>query len=183
RQWLYVGLLSAGQFLNERAKHVWKTWGHQVPALEVFTGISGVDPGGLPVVQLPGIDETEYPPQHKSFAMLSYICAHHVDKFDWFLRADDDVYVKVDSLQSLLMSMESNEPVYMGQSGYGRAEDQGRLGLGGHSFCMGGPGVVVSRAAMKGLCRYVKRCQDEVVSNEEDVEIGRCFIRHLGMQC
>jgi len=39
----------------------------------------------------------------------------------------------------------------MGQPGHGVREMVGRLGLNGHNFCMGGPGVIFNRKAMKGM--------------------------------
>ena len=76
---------------------------------------------------------------------------------------------------------------YIGQAGYGRDLDKGRLHLpGDDNFCMGGPGVIMSRASMKGICPYIESCmQDNVTrsTGEEDVEIGRCFTKHLSVLC
>ena len=58
-----------------------------------------------------GLDDSEYPPQHKLFSMLQYVCRHHADNFDWFLRADDDVFIKVDVLKRLLSKLHSSEAV------------------------------------------------------------------------
>ena len=38
----------------------------------------------------------------------------------------------------------------MGQPGHGVPEVRDRLGLRGHNFCMGGPGVLFNRKALKG---------------------------------
>ena len=40
--------------------------------------------------------------------------------------------------------------LYIGQAGFGRKEDIPKLGLQGHSFCMGGPAVIFSRPALQG---------------------------------
>ena len=37
----------------------------------------------------------------------------------------------------------------MGQHGNGHAEMRDKLGLDGHNFCMGGPGVFLNQIAMK----------------------------------
>lgn len=39
----------------------------------------------------------------------------------------------------------------MGQAGHGIPEVRQRLGLRGHNFCMGGPGVIFSQKALKGI--------------------------------
>ena len=33
------------------------------------------------------------------------------------------------------------------------------------------------------LCPYIEQCKRDVYSNQEDVEIGRCVTKHLGIQC
>ena len=40
----------------------------------------------------------------------------------------------------------------MGQPGHGVPEMRGKLGLKGHNFCMGGPGVMFNRKTLKGKC-------------------------------
>ena len=46
----------------------------------------------LPVVavSLAGVDDDQYPPQRKVFAMLRHMLEHHIDTYDFFMRADDD---------------------------------------------------------------------------------------------
>merc|ERR1711976_891311 len=71
----------------------------------------------------------------------------------------------------------------MGQPGVGWFGHREELGLNGHNFCMGGPGVILSRKAMEGLCPKIDECIADVVSKEEDVELGRCVRKHLGIEC
>lgn len=75
---------------------------------------------------------------------------------------------------------------YIGQAGYGRANDKGRLHLGDANFCMGGPGVIFSRSMMQGLCPHIDECMNDkltLTTGEEDVEIGRCIYKKLNLQC
>lgn len=54
--------------------------------------------------------------------------------FDWFLRLDDDAYVNIDNLIPFLASVNSSEPLYLGNVGFGKhAEDY--LGFG-DTYCM-----------------------------------------------
>ena len=69
----------------------------------------------IPLVALPGVDDS-YPPQHKSFAMLRYMYDHYRDKFRFFMRADDDVYIHTDVLRPFLHSVNStNRRLFIGQ--------------------------------------------------------------------
>jgi len=69
----------------------------------------------IPLVALPGIDDS-YPPQRKSFAMLQFMYDHYRDKFRFFMRADDDVYIHGDVLRPFLHSINStNRPLFIGQ--------------------------------------------------------------------
>lgn len=68
----------------------------------------------LPVVALPGVDD-RYPPQKKSFMMLHYMYVHFIDKFEWFLRADDDVFIKPDKLEKFLRRVDSTKKQFIGE--------------------------------------------------------------------
>lgn len=44
--------------------------------------------------------------------MLEYICDNHIEEYDWFVRAVDDVYIKPDRLLALLANVDKNRMVY-----------------------------------------------------------------------
>ena len=62
-------------------------------------------------LHLADVDDSIYPPQQKVFAMLQYMCDHYIDDFDWFVRSDDDVYMKVGKLRELLSTMDRDKMV------------------------------------------------------------------------
>lgn len=97
RHFLYVGVMTAKKYLDSRAVAVYKTWAPSVPGKVEFFSSHGSDsvplPFPLPLVSLPGVDDS-YPPQKKSFMMLKYMHDHYLDKYEWFMRADDDVYIR-----------------------------------------------------------------------------------------
>jgi chondroitin sulfate synthase len=68
----------------------------------------------LPVVALNGVDDS-YPPQKKSFMMLHYMYENFIDKFEWFLRADDDVFIKPDKLEKFLRRVDSSKAQFIGE--------------------------------------------------------------------
>ncbi|XP_011309652.1 chondroitin sulfate synthase 1 isoform X2 [Fopius arisanus] len=184
---VFVGVMTAHKYLGTRAKAVWETWGKTVPGKIAFFSSEfstlPVNTGDLPLVALPTVDDG-YPPQKKSFLMLQYMWKHFGDKFEWFLRADDDVYVRSDRLEGLLRSVDSRKPMYIGQAGRGNSEEFGLLSLEyDENFCMGGPGVILSRETLRRIVPHIKECLGNLYTSHEDVELGRCVKKHAGIPC
>jgi len=70
---------------------------------------------------------------------------NYIDKFEWFMRVDDDVYIKPDKLEYFLRSLNSSIPQFIGQAGLGNKDEFGLLSLDyDENFCMGGPGMIMS---------------------------------------
>lgn len=96
---LFVGVMTAQKYLATRARAVYETWGQEIPGrIAFFTSATSVPPSNrpdLPIVRLRGVDDS-YPPQKKSFLMLQHMWERYGDRFEWFMRADDDVYVRPD---------------------------------------------------------------------------------------
>ncbi|KRY34703.1 Chondroitin sulfate synthase 1 [Trichinella spiralis] len=185
RQLLFVGVMTAEKYLNTRASTIMRTWAKNLPGrVQFFVGDgAGRLPSGMPIVRLPGVDDT-YPPQKKSLAMLHYIHAKYGDHFDWFLRADDDLYVKVEKLEAFLVQLNSSQPMIIGQTGFGKPFEQGKLGLDTNQpYCMGGPGVLLSREALRRTAPHVHLCLADFRSTHEDVELSRCVARFAGITC
>lgn len=187
RRFLYVGVMTAQKYLASRAVAAYKTWARSVPGRVEFFSSAGSEvvplPAPLPLVALPGVDDS-YPPQKKSFMMLKYIHDHHLQQYEWFMRADDDVYVRGERLERFLRSLNSSKPLYLGQTGLGVAEELGRLALEpGENFCMGGPGMIFSREVLRRMVPHIGTCLREMFTTHEDVEVGRCVRRFGGTQC
>ncbi|XP_071586492.1 chondroitin sulfate synthase 3 [Heliangelus exortis] len=187
RNFLYVGVMTAQKYLASRAVAAQRTWVQSVPGrVEFFSSQGSAAPPGLPplpVVALPGVDDS-YPPQKKSFMMIKYMHDHYLDKYEWFMRADDDVYIKGEKLEEFLRSLNSSKPLYLGQTGLGNVEELGKLGLEpGENFCMGGPGMIFSREVLRRMVPHISECLQEMYTTHEDVEVGRCVRRFGGTQC
>lgn len=187
KRFLYVGVMTAKKYLETRAVAAYKTWAGSVPGKVEFFSSAGSEavhvPVPLPVVSLAGVDDS-YPPQKKSFMMLKYIHDHYLDKYEWFMRADDDVYIRGEKLELFLRSLNSSKPLYLGQTGLGMAEELGRLALEpGENFCMGGPGMIFSREVLRRMVPHIGTCLREMYTTHEDVEVGRCVRRFGGTQC
>ncbi|XP_049298887.1 chondroitin sulfate synthase 1 isoform X2 [Anopheles funestus] len=180
---VFVGVMTAKDFLQGRARAVYETWGKRVPGkIAFFSSQDSVAPD-LPLVALKGVDD-RYPPQKKSFMMLHYMYEHYIDRFEWFARADDDVYIRTDRLEKFLRSIDSSKPQFIGQAGRGNSEDFGLLSLEfDENFCMGGPGVIMSRETLRRVAPHIPTCLKNLYSTHEDVEVGRCVQKFAGIPC
>ncbi|RZF36118.1 hypothetical protein LSTR_LSTR012573, partial [Laodelphax striatellus] len=187
RSLLFVGVMTAKKYLPTRAVAVYETWGKELPGKIAFFSSEGSrrPPGHprLPLVALRGVDDS-YPPQKKSFLMLQYMWENYGDRFEWFVRADDDVYMRPDRLARLLRSVDSSRAYFVGQAGRGNQEEFGSLSLEyDENFCMGGPGVVLSRETLARVAPHVRACLGNLYTTHEDVELGRCVRRFAKVSC
>uniref|UniRef100_A0A1A9VRT9 Hexosyltransferase n=1 Tax=Glossina austeni TaxID=7395 RepID=A0A1A9VRT9_GLOAU len=178
-----VGVMTAKNFIEGRAKAVYNTWGKEVPGRIAFFSSEGSHSDELPVIGLKNVDD-RYPPQKKSFMMLYYMYEHYIDKFEWFIRADDDVYIEPQKLEKFLRSIDSSRPQFIGQAGKGNSEEFGLLSLEfDENFCMGGPGVILSSETLRRVAPHIPTCLKNLYSTHEDVEVGRCVQKFAGIPC
>ncbi|XP_014273128.1 chondroitin sulfate synthase 1 isoform X2 [Halyomorpha halys] len=187
RDLLFVGVMTAKKYLPTRAAAVHRTWGQQVPGrIEFFSSYDSIPPPNdplLPLVRLPGVDDS-YPPQKKSFMMLQYMWERYGNSYEWFLRADDDVYIRPDKMETLLRSVDSKKAHFIGQAGRGNQEEFGLLSLEyDENFCMGGPGVIMSREVLARVAPHIRYCLKNLYTTHEDVELGRCVQKFAGVSC
>lgn len=186
KKFLFVSVMSSSLYLSTRARGVWETWGKNVPGkLAFFTGYINKtdDVRDLPIIELDVPDDV-YPPQTKAFKMLKYVYEHFVDQYEWFIRADDDVYLRTDRLRSYLRKIDSSEDLVIGQPGTGKKEEIGKLGLGMEdNFCLGGPGIMMTSSVLRKVGPNVVVCLNTTASYHEDVEIGRCLRQFGGVMC
>ncbi|KAH7695275.1 chondroitin disaccharide polymerase, partial [Aphelenchoides avenae] len=184
-KFLLVGIMTAAKYVDTRAYNVWRTWARHIPGKVLFFVAENTVSvhEDMPLVRLRGVDDT-YPPQKKSFAMLRWMYDNHLNDFEWFMRADDDLYVRGDRLEEFLRSLDSNKAHLIGQAGLGNSAEYGQLALGPKdNYCMGGPGVVLSREALRSVAPHLQSCLMELMTTHEDVEIGRCVRKHVGIAC
>ncbi|CAH1272797.1 CHSY1 [Branchiostoma lanceolatum] len=156
---VYVGVMTAKKHLDNRVVAAQETWVRDLPGkVEFFSSAesAGAAPEGVPVVALKGVTDA-YPPMKKSFLMLKYMYDHYVDEFDWFVRADDDVYIKGDRLGRFLRSLDASESLAIGQPGFGRPEDRVAIGFEPRqNYCMGGTGVLFSRETFRRVGPHIR---------------------------
>ena len=112
--------------------------------------------------------------------MLKYMAENYLGTYEWFMMHDDDAYMNLNNLLPLLRSIDSSQPVYMGNPGYGRdLRDKISTDM---NFCQGGPGVIFSKEALRQLHPMLDYCLYHNKTVHDDLEIGRCMNR-LGIKC
>ncbi len=76
------------------------------------------------------------------------------------------------------------KPYYIGQPGMGTKEEYGKLALGeNENFCMGGPGIILSRETLTRFTPHIKKCLKNFYTYHEDVELGRCVHKYANTSC
>lgn len=171
--------------IKARAVAIQKTWGQDIHGKVIyFIGETGNKTDvELPLIVLPVMDDV-YPPQEKAMVMLKYVYEHYGDSFQWFIRADDDVYINSDNLFALLISISSNDDILLGHPGIGKSQEKGKLGLEDQSnFCIGGTGIVMSRSVLKKVYPHLDYCIKNTATAHEDSEVGRCMKKFVDVQC
>lgn len=114
--------------------------------------------------------------------MLDHVLKYK--QFQWFIRADDDVYIHMDRLDRFLAQLDPTQRHLIGQAGLGRGTEFKRLAFAeNENFCMGGPGIVFSRATLLQLQYHLDECVQMFASTHEDVEVTRCIRAYASLNC
>ena len=80
--------------------------------------------------------------------------------------------------------MNSSETYYIGHSGTGRKDEKGTLGLSdSKTYCMGGPGVIMSTATLAKVAPNINYCLKNLYTSHEDTELGRCINQFANVSC
>ena len=183
---IFAGVMTTAGHLETRARAVSLTWASAIQGdVQFFCGATCNNSAMLNITILPlTLEEDTYPPQRKSFLMLKYMFERLLEKYEWFLRADDDVYVNVDKLFKFLHSLDSNKLHFIGHSAFGRSHELGKLGLANNrSYCMGGPGIILSRKTLAAVGPHLEYCMNHLYTEHEDTELARCIYKFVGIPC
>lgn len=87
-------------------------------------------------------------------------------------------------MENFLRSLDPSKTHFIGQAGLGNSAEYGQLSLGmNDNYCMGGPGVILSKETLKTVAPHLQQCLSELLTTHEDVEVGRCIRRHVGVAC
>ena len=107
----------------------------------------------------------------KSREVLQFLYLTEIDKYGWFLKADDDTYIIMENLRYYLEGLDINKPAYLGYQLEPTWFDS--------PYMSGGAGYVFNRAGLKLLVekgiQTKGTCQEK--GSFEDLEVGRCAVR------
>ena len=106
------------------------------------------------------------------------------EQYKWFVRADDEIYIRILPLEQMLLDLDWTGSLFLGCLGWGKVEDRQRLKLI----------PVFSAVTLKVLTPYLDKCLEginlynELHHSDErwyngDVELGRCVSRTVGIHC
>ena len=117
------------------------------------------------------------------FEMWTDICHRKSEKYLWFVKTRDNVYLKKKNLESLLSVLNSSEPMLLGRQISPSGKTREDLGLReDESYCHEAC-YILSWKAMEKLCSNLESCQENARSTNEDVEIARCLKIHADINC
>jgi len=182
---IYYAITTDGT--QEDAERIRSTWGRKVSQphkVEYYAGSIGGNVAGSDVVRLNGIDNTEYPPVKKTFAIWKAV-AQQEEYYDWYMRCDSDSFVQLKAMENLLRGLDPTRPVYTGRSVIGREEDRASMvddDFREMMYADGGSCEIVSRGAMVAWGRYLTNdacgaltARIDAQYQHSDVEVGRCL--------
>ncbi|ORY06199.1 hypothetical protein K493DRAFT_344636 [Basidiobolus meristosporus CBS 931.73] len=169
---LVIFLLTSMNTLPTRGKDVSLTWGKRAkeyresgssvsPVDVMFSESADTSKYGLPHLPLPDVGYSEL--YKKTFSTFHYLYEHHLNDYEWFMKADDDTFVKVHTLMSLLNNpnINASEPLLFGRTG--------------GSWCWGGSGYIINRRMLSLVGPYLPYClKNEKYVGPEDVMFGEC---------
>ena len=135
-----------------KVKLISDTWRSDVSSV-VFVAPPGCSKKlKLPNTEILQLPSRNFPPSVQTVKTLQYLHKHHMNTYSWFVVVSTETYVNGRLLGSYLSKINSEEKVYLGRPPINAAEDMARGKLVPHErICVGGPGLVLSRAAMHAL--------------------------------
>lgn len=154
---------------NKKSQAVQDTWAPRCDRFLVIKNGTQFSEQGH-TLTLPIKQESRAQLWHKVIKTFEHVYANYLSQYDWFMKADDDTYVVVETLRKLLQKHRPEEPVYFGHK-FKKFVRQG--------YMSGGSGYVLSREALRrlvelGFNKGLTQCHMES-GQVEDVHMGQCL--------
>ncbi|XP_066274815.1 chondroitin sulfate synthase 3-like [Branchiostoma lanceolatum] len=177
RRTVFAGVLTSWEVPSSTQQMgVMKTWGAEMEegTMTFYAGMeeSIEEDESVPVQRVTGTTMGQ-----KMYSALRHMCHVHLDKFKFFLLTVDNTYVHVNNLTLLLDGLQSSEVIYMGSSKRGPRDPTPV------QYCELGPGVVLSRKAMQGLCTHVTSCAKPSANQDPAYSLALCLQMTTATNC
>ena len=165
---MHIRVPSREIHLKTRLAAVNATWGRRCDKLVYLitnTSLRGI-PGQYDVINVDIPDKRQTLTEKSVFAN-TWMYEHHLEEFDWFLKADDDTYVVMENMKFMLSRFNASVPGYIG------CQFKHFAPQGYHS---GGAGYLFNRAGLRLLVEqgYRRPGHCRMGGGAEDIETGRC---------
>ncbi|XP_042888173.1 glycoprotein-N-acetylgalactosamine 3-beta-galactosyltransferase 1-like isoform X2 [Penaeus japonicus] len=152
---------------DTKAVHLKNTWGKRCDKLIFMSTKENTSLGAVAL----NVSEGFYNLWGKTKEALKYVYNHHLEEYDWFLKADVDTYTIMENLRYMLSSYDPNFPIYFG-SRLRKFFKEGFLG--------GGSGYVMSRETLRKFVEKALPNKSSCTDGErglEDVELAKCLLQ------
>lgn len=160
-------IMTGPKNLDSRTRHIRATWAHRCDTTLYMSSVESA----FPTVGL-NVTEGRKNLSWKTIRAFQYIHQNYLNQAEWFLKADDDVFVVVENLRFILSKLNTEEPWYLGRR-FSPFLKQG--------YMSGGAGYVLSREALRRFFKCFETGACTNFSTDEDVTMGKCMEK-VGVQ-
>ncbi|KAF9392900.1 Chondroitin sulfate synthase 1 [Podila verticillata] len=173
---MLICVLVTASMVESRGKAVMDTWvdyannKHPDLGIHVVFAYDGKSPKVLQGVPTFPVKPTGYNDVYKKvYESLETVWELYGQDYDYFMKADDDVFIHIDRVAAVFGNTESFNPNLLAVYGYRDPND---------FMCWGGPGYILSRQALKEIYPHLQQCGEDFVDGE-DISISWCFMRYV----
>lgn len=108
-------VLTSPKYFSSRARAVYETWGKRCDKL-LFISQQGNISTDLPVANIENIIEGYEYLSSKTFLAFKYVYRNEFiyEKFNWFLKTDDDTFIIMENLRDFLKDKNTHLPITYG---------------------------------------------------------------------
>ncbi|RHZ43608.1 hypothetical protein Glove_979g4 [Diversispora epigaea] len=123
---------------------------------------------------IPTLDYKQIPSENyqnlslKVFEIFKIVWKNYGSRYDYFMKADDDVFIKIEKLSKTFFN--TNSDLYDSESieYFGYPDPYQKL------MCWGGPGYIISRGTLRLIYPYLEFCENEFHYGE-DISLYQCI--------
>ncbi|KAF9316683.1 Chondroitin sulfate synthase 1 [Podila horticola] len=172
---MLIYVLATASMLESRGKAVIETWmdyannKHPELGIHVVLAYDGKQNKALQGVPTFPVKPTDYDNVYKKvYESFETVWELYGQDYDYFMKADDDIFVHIDRVAATFKNTEVFNPDLLEVFGYKDPTD---------FMCWGGPGYVLSRRTLKEIYPQLSQCSKDFVQGE-DISMAWCIMRY-----